>query len=51
VVLKLPAGAGAPIELPFNGLSQPFGVAVDTDGNVFVADSINDRVLKLPVQK
>ena len=34
-------------ELPFTGLQQPFGVAVDSAGNVYVADTANNRVLKL----
>ena len=33
--------------LPFNGLNLPGGVAVDTTGNVYVADYGNDRVVKL----
>jgi DNA-binding beta-propeller fold protein YncE len=33
--------------LPFTGLGQPEGVAVDTVGTVYVVDN---RVLKLPVQ-
>jgi hypothetical protein len=35
--------------VPFSGLSNsnPFGVAVDGSGNVFVADDINDRVVEL----
>ena len=49
-VLKLAAGASTPTVLPLNGLSRSWGVAVDTHGTVYVADSINDRVLKLPVQ-
>ena len=39
-----PSGATA---LPFTGLNSPGGVAVDTRGDVFVADAGNDRVLKL----
>jgi DNA-binding beta-propeller fold protein YncE len=35
---------------PLTGLSRSWGVAADSEGNVYVADSINDRVLKLPVQ-
>jgi serine/threonine protein kinase, bacterial len=36
--------------LPFTGLNEPFGVAVDSVGNVYVADYWNSRVLKLPVR-
>lgn len=39
-----PSGATA---LPFTGLNRPGGVAVDTRGNVFVADAGTDRVLEL----
>ena len=35
--------------LPFTGLSYPEGVAVDTAGNLYVADTNNKRVLKLAV--
>jgi serine/threonine-protein kinase len=33
--------------LPFTGLAQPEGVAVDTAGNVYVTDTGNNRVLRL----
>jgi serine/threonine protein kinase, bacterial len=33
--------------MPFTGLKQPDGVAVDAAGNLYVADSGSDRVLKL----
>jgi DNA-binding beta-propeller fold protein YncE len=33
--------------VPFTGLSDPSGVAVDAAGNVYVADSGNNRVVKL----
>ena len=45
--MKLAHGATASTQLPFTGLSHPTGVAVDTAGNVYVADSGNHRVLKL----
>jgi serine/threonine-protein kinase len=40
--------ASAQVELPFTGLNGPFGVAVDSGGAVYLADSRNNRVLKLP---
>jgi DNA-binding beta-propeller fold protein YncE len=46
--VKLPAGSNTSVELPFSGLLGPTGVAVDTVGNVYVADRGNNRVLKLP---
>jgi DNA-binding beta-propeller fold protein YncE len=56
VVLLAAGGLGAwlflhqprQIVLPFPGVREPYGVAVDTAGNVFVADVNNNRVLKLP---
>ena len=48
-VLKLLPGATAPIQMPFNDITSPVGVAVDGDGNVYVADSFNGGVQKLPV--
>ncbi|MBO0879145.1 MAG: hypothetical protein J2P17_01935, partial [Mycobacterium sp.] len=35
------------VVLPFTGLSGPEGVAVDSIGNVYVADTGNSRVVKL----
>jgi len=43
-------GANTPTVLPFTGLNTPLAVAVDTAGNVYVADKFNNRVLKLPAQ-
>jgi serine/threonine protein kinase len=40
--------APAQVLLPFAGLKGPHGVAVNTVGDVFVTDSGNNRVLKLP---
>jgi serine/threonine-protein kinase len=35
------------VTLPFIGLKNPGGAAVDTAGNVYVVDSGNKRVVKL----
>jgi serine/threonine-protein kinase len=43
-----PAGSAPPTPLNFSGLNSPGGVAVDTAGNVYVADTTNNQVLKLP---
>jgi serine/threonine-protein kinase len=39
--------AGQAVVLPFAGLKGPRGVAVNAAGNVYVADTGNDRVLEL----
>jgi serine/threonine protein kinase, bacterial len=49
-VLKLTAGANSPTVLPFSGLNGPYGVAVDAQRNLYVADPYNKRVLKLPAR-
>ncbi len=36
------------LQLPFSGLNGPGGVAVDSGGNVYVAEFDDHRVLKLP---
>jgi hypothetical protein len=41
-------GYGAPATLPFIGLNGPNGVAVDSAGDVFVANNGNNLVLELP---
>jgi sugar lactone lactonase YvrE len=48
-VSKEPTTAPAPRQavLPFTGLTNPSGVAVDAAGDVYLADSSNHRVLKL----
>lgn len=48
-VLRLPAGTSTPNALPFTRLIAPFGSAVDSDGNVYVADTGRDQVLILPI--
>ncbi|CPR12012.1 Ser/Thr protein kinase D [Mycobacterium bohemicum DSM 44277] len=45
-VVELPAGSSTPTVLPFSGLYQPQGLAVDGAGAVYVAD-FNNRVVKL----
>ncbi|QNI07145.1 protein kinase [Mycobacterium kubicae] len=45
-VVKLASGSPTPTVLPFAGLYQPQGLAVDANGTVYVAD-FNNRVVKL----
>lgn len=45
-VLKVAPGSSDPEVLPFTGLYEPQGVAVATDGSVYVTD-FNNRVVKL----
>ncbi|KZS57329.1 serine/threonine protein kinase [Mycobacterium kansasii] len=45
-VVKLASGSSTPTVLPFTGLYQPQGLAVDANGTVYVAD-FNNRVVKL----
>jgi serine/threonine-protein kinase len=45
-VVELTPGSSTPTVLPFNGLYQPQGLAVDGSGAVYVAD-FNNRVVKL----
>jgi serine/threonine protein kinase, bacterial len=45
-VVELPAGSSTPTVLPFSGLYQPQGLAVDNAGAVYAAD-FNNRVVKL----
>jgi serine/threonine-protein kinase len=46
-VLRLATGSTTPSELPFTGLDNPDGVAVDASGAVYVADFQHNRVLRL----
>lgn len=45
----MPAPNGVPVysKLAFSGLNQPAGVAVDNSGDVYVADSKNNRIIEL----
>ncbi len=45
-VVELPPGSSTPTVLPFSGLYEPQGLAVDSAGAVYVAD-FNNRVVKL----
>ncbi len=45
-VVKLAGGSSTTTVLPFTGLYQPQGLAVDANGTVYVAD-FNNRVVKL----
>ncbi len=40
--------AGLQSTVPASGLNQPAAVAVDTAGDVFIADTVNNRVVELP---
>jgi DNA-binding beta-propeller fold protein YncE len=42
-----PASYSNQVVLPFTRLVEPFGVAVDVAGDVYVVDTGNNRVLKL----
>jgi len=46
-VTAQPAPPSAPTVLPFTGIHSVFGVAVDTAGDLYVADTLNSRVLTL----
>ena len=41
-------GPGVQTTLPASGLTNPYGVAVDGAGDVFVSDPANTRVVKIP---
>ncbi len=47
-MVKLSAGSTDQTVLPFTGLNQPSGVAVDRGGSVYITDWNNRVVLKLP---
>ena len=46
-MVKIPAGGGAQTTVG-TGLSSPYSAAVDGAGNVFIADSGNNRVVEVP---
>jgi hypothetical protein len=46
-VVVVPAGGGAQTTLGFTGLANSYGVVVDGSSNVYVADTFNNRVVKL----
>jgi serine/threonine protein kinase, bacterial len=48
-VFRLAAGASSPTVLPFERLSAPFQVAVDSKGDVYL-DDFSSRILKLPAR-
>ena len=50
IALQTTPHAGPQVTLPFTGLNQPEGVAVDAAGNLYVVDSGNNRVVKLAAQ-
>jgi hypothetical protein len=48
--LQLTAGAETASALPFSGLNYRSSVVVDSNGDVYLGDGENHRVLKLPVR-
>ena len=46
-VVKVAAGSNTQTVLPFTGLKEPWAVALDPGGNVYVSDQDNKRVLEL----
>src|SRR3984957_3548595 len=42
------SGYGAPVAVLVSGLTGPEGVAVDKAGDIFVADTTNNRVVEVP---
>src|SRR4051794_3531302 len=44
----LHTGAGGPGTSFSTGLNSPMGLAVDRNGNVYVADQLNNRILRFP---
>jgi DNA-binding beta-propeller fold protein YncE len=42
------APVGSAVVVPFTGLDHPTGVVADSDGSIYVADSGNNRVVKMP---
>ena len=43
-----PTSYGPQVSLPFTGLTEPYAMAVDGAGDVYVVDTGNNRVVKLP---
>ncbi len=46
-VPRIGTGYGTPVIIA-TSLSTPMGIAVDSSGDVFIADTVNDRVFELP---
>ncbi|MFX0578369.1 hypothetical protein [Nocardia nepalensis] len=46
-VWRLSAGKDAPTREPFTDLAEPAGLAIDNLGDVYVADTANNRIVKL----
>jgi serine/threonine-protein kinase len=47
-VLMLAAGSTAQTVLPFTGVAVPWGIAVDTAGDVLVTEHDSNQVVELP---
>ncbi|MCL6289507.1 hypothetical protein [Streptomyces sp. 43Y-GA-1] len=42
-VLRLPPGGGDPVTVPADGLARPTGMALDASGDLYIADSGDNR--------
>lgn len=49
-VVALPAGSSSQTSVPISLIGPMTSLAVDSKGSVYVADTANNRVVKLPAE-